>query len=341
MQADLGQGGLVVLELDDLAAGRGAEAVAVRDNQSAAALDELGEVVVVDLGADDGDSRTVGVDLVGFALSQLLQRLAQVGQNQALGTRVGDQVEHMELIAGDDGVVRLAHLGDLGEDPADLVMLLNGFADGLIGGVDAELFGQLVEHVDAHLLDIGIQRIVGDLEGDVTVGHKEVGRLVDPEDLEVLHGAVHHGAGVHTDHGVQELVAALNAALHQSTGVLAGVVGHVVGGDVDGAGVGGAQSHGEAVADVEQSFGDMVAGVAEADVALGLSLFDQLIIGVLKQVFKEDKMLKIFQMLHLFYRISMFWSASFTPLSIAESAGSSRTLLPMMSFAAKALSAGI
>ena len=220
-------------------------------------------------------------------------------------------------------------------------MLLNGLADGLVRGVDAELLGQLIQDVDAHLLDIGIQRIVGDLEGDVAVGHEEVGLLIDPEDLEVLHGAVHHGAGVHADHGVQELIAAFDASLHQSTGVLTGVVGHVVGGDVDGAGVGGAQSHGEAVADVEQGFGDMVAGVAEGEVAFGLSLFDQLIVRVLKQVFKEDKMLKIFQMLHLFYRISMFWSASFTPLSMAESAGSSSTLLPMMSLAAKALSAGM
>ena len=135
------------------------------------------------------------------------------------------------------------------------------------------------------------------------MGDEEVGLVVDLQDLEVLHGAVHHRAGVHADHGVQELVTALDAAFHERSGVLAGVVGHVVGGDVDGAGVGCAQTYREAVAEVEQDLRHVVAGIAESDAALLLSLSDQLIVGVLKQFFKENQMLKIFQMLHLFFTV--------------------------------------
>ena len=51
----------------------------------------------------------------------------------------------------------------------------------------------------------------------------------------------------------------------------------------------------------------MVAGIAEADIAFGLSLLYQLIVSVLKQFFKVDKMLKIFQMLHLFFKVFLFF----------------------------------
>ena len=243
MQADLGEGVLVVLQLDDLAAGGGAEAVAVGDHQCAAALDELGQAGIVDLGADDGHSCAEGALLVGLAGLQLGQRLSQVGQDQGLGAAVGDQVQHMELIAGDHRVVGLAHLADLGDDAADLVVLLHSLADGGVRSVNTEHLGHSVQHAQAHLPDVGVQRVVRDLVGHVRVGHKEVGLVVDMQDLEVLHGAVHHGAGVNADQRIQELVAALDRPLQQCPGKLAGVVGHVVGGDVDGPGVGCAQPY--------------------------------------------------------------------------------------------------
>ena len=62
-----------------------------------------------------------------------------------------------------------------------------------------------------------------------------------------------------------------------------------------------AQSGGEAVVHIEQHLGDVEAGIAQADAALGLGLFHELIVGVLKQTFEVDQMLKIFQMLHLFF----------------------------------------
>ena len=45
----------------------------------------------------------------------------------------------------------------------------------------------------------------------------------------------------------------------------------------------------------------MEAGIAEGDASVGLSLFYKLVVGVLKQFLEIDQMLKIFQMLHLFF----------------------------------------
>ena len=215
----------------------------------------------------------------------------------------------MELIAGDDRVVGLAHLADLGDDGADLIMYLHRFADGGVGGIHAVGLGQPVQYPQAHLLHIGVQGIVGDLVGNVAVGDEEIGLFVDFENLKVLHGSVHHGAGVNTDHGVQELIAALNASLNQSPGVLAGVVGHVVGGDIDGAGVGGAQTNREAVVYIEQDLRNVVAGITQGQLAVGLGLLHQFVVGILKQTLKVDQMLKIFQMLHLFFKEFLFFGA--------------------------------
>ena len=313
MQTDLAQSVLVVLELDDLAAGSGAEAVAVGHDQSAAALDELGELRIVDLGADYRNAGTERRLLVGLALLQLLQGLTQVRQDESLRTGVGNEVDDVELIAGDDGVLCLAHLCHLGDDGADLVVLCDCLTDSGVGGVHTVDLGQLVEHMDTHLLDVGVESVVGDFVGDVAVGHEEVGLLVDLQDLKVLHCTVHHGAGVNAYHRVEELVAALDAALDERACELAGVVGHVVGCDVDGAGVRRAQTHREAVAYVEQRLGNMVAGIAEGEVAFRLCLLHQLVVGVLKQTFKVDQMLKIFQMLHLFFKFSILWSSGIMP----------------------------
>ena len=75
----------------------------------------------------------------------------------------------------------------------------------------------------------------------------------------------------------------------------------------------GAQTHREAVAYVEQRLRNMVAGIAEGEVAFRLCLLHQLVVGVLKQTFKVDQMLKIFQMLHLFFKFSILWSSGIMP----------------------------
>ena len=97
----------------------------------------------------------------------------------------------MELIARDDGVLGLAHLADLGDDLADLVVLGDGLAQGFVGGVNAEGLGQTIEHVLAHLLGVGVDVVIGHFERHVRVRDEEFLLVVDVQHLKVLHGAVH------------------------------------------------------------------------------------------------------------------------------------------------------
>ena len=224
MTADLSESVFLVVELDDLAAGGGTEAVTVGNHQSAAVLNELGEAGVVHLGADYSHAGAEGADGIGLSLLQLCQSLAELGENEVLGAGVGDQVEHVELVTGDDGVFGLTHLADLADDAADLVMLLNSLADGSVGGINTVDLGEPVQNAQSHLLDVGLECVVGDLVGHVGMGDEEAGLLADTQNFKVLHSSVHHGAGVNTDHCVQKLIAALYAALHQCSGKLAGVV---------------------------------------------------------------------------------------------------------------------
>ena len=207
----------------------------------------------------------------------------------------------MILVAGDGRIFHLAHLTDLGKDTADLVVFLHGLAQRLVRRVRAELFRHHIEHTAAHLLNIGLQRVVGDFEGNVRVGHKEIRLIVYLQDFKVLHGAVHHGAGVHADHGVQELVAAFDGAFGERSGELACVVRHVVRRNVDGAGVRSAEANGEAVANVEDRFRDMVAGVPHGQIPFRGRLSHKLVVGIIQKLLKVDQMLEILQMSHPFF----------------------------------------
>ena len=51
----------------------------------------------------------------------------------------------------------------------------------------------------------------------------------------------------------------------------------------------------------------METGIPDGKSAIGLGLFDQIIVSVLKQAFKVDQMLKIFQMIHLFFIVFLFY----------------------------------
>ena len=89
--ADLRECVLGIGELYLLSTGEGAVAVAVGDHQCAAALDELDELGIVDLRADNDNADTVVLLGVGLAAFYLLKRLAQVGEDESLGAGVADQ----------------------------------------------------------------------------------------------------------------------------------------------------------------------------------------------------------------------------------------------------------
>lgn len=99
--ADLRQCVLGIGEDDLLSAGEGAVAVAVGDHQCAAALDELNELGIVDLRADNDNADAVVLLGVGLAAFYLLKRLVQVGEDESLGAGVADQNQNGVLIAGD------------------------------------------------------------------------------------------------------------------------------------------------------------------------------------------------------------------------------------------------
>ena len=105
----------------------------------------------------------------------------------------------------------------------------------LVGRIHAVGLGQHVQEAVADLLDVVLEGVVLDFVRDVAVGnqHLLVGHVGGSDQLDVLHAAVHLRAGVHTSDGVEEVIAALDRTLHECSAVLAGVVGHVVGCDVE------------------------------------------------------------------------------------------------------------
>ena len=134
---------------------------------------------------------------------------------------------------------------------------------------------------------------LGVLESDLHVLMEEV-RVVlahGLQELHVLHGAVHHRAAVRRDDAVGKVEAALDRALEQGAARLAQEVGHVIGGNVHGAGVGRVETDGKGPVEIQQRFWHVLAGVGHADLALGLGLGDQLVIGLLQQVLEVEQML--------------------------------------------------
>ena len=123
------------------------------------------------------------------------------------------------------------------------------------------------------------------------MSYEKVRLLVHLKDLEVLVETVHHRAGIHAGKAVEEIEAAFYASLHQSSRELAGVVGHVVGSDVDGTCSRRPQTDGEAVAYVKEHLWNVIAGVTYGQAAVSLGLFHQLVVSILKQVLKVDQML--------------------------------------------------
>ena len=298
---DAAQRALAFLQHDGHAALHSAVAEAVADHQGAAALDELGEVGVIVLGAGQNHLAAEVLLVVGLAGLHLLGSLPQVGQNQFLGADQAHQLDHMELIAGDGGVIQLAVVADLVDEAADLVVLLDGLDQRFVGNVDAEVLMQGLQNVGAQL---SLVVLIADLvvfEGDVGKLAEEVvvvddAHILDGVEmllLQVLLEAAGGRAGLGAHLGVKEVVAALERALQQRAGVVADTAGEVVGRDVGGSAARRSQSDGEAAGQVEKYFRHEVAGVADCALAFGFRLFDKVVVGFLKQILKVDQMFEI------------------------------------------------
>ena len=199
----------------------------------------------------------------------------------------------MELVARYRGIGQLAQLAKLAYDVADLVVLPDRRTDGLVGNINAVDLLERLEYVPAQLIFIVL---VGGLrrdEGNVHHAHEKVGVLLldKTHDVEILMRPVHHLACFGREHGRQEVVAALHAALKNAARERAGLIGHVVCADVGVARAGGAQAHREAAAEVEQYLGDKIAGVAQRLFPIRCGLLDKLVVSFLKQILKVDEVL--------------------------------------------------
>ena len=194
----------------------------------------------------------------------------------------------MELIARYRRVFKLAEFADLGDDAAYLVVLVYRLPEGGLGDVDAVDLAEWLEYVFAQLLLIMLIGRGRSDEGDVHHAHEKLGvhRLHEAENVEIFVRAVHHLAGLGGHHRGEKVVSTLDAALKDAAGEGTCLVGHVVGADVGAAGSGGAQAHGEAAGQVQQDFGDKIAGVAQRLFAVRRGLFDKLVVRVGKETLK-------------------------------------------------------
>ena len=202
-----------------IAAGDGAEAVAVGHNIRAAALKEFGEVGIVYLAAGDhnaGAERELWLRLAGL---DLLQRLAQVGEYQILGTCEADELDNVELIARDGRIRELAHIADLGDDAADLVVLLNGGAQLLLREVHAVHAPQRLDDLLLYLAAEVARVPRGFLQRHVDEAGEEFFLRDELAVVEILLHAVHRRAAFLTEQRVDEVIAALEGALKYALGV--------------------------------------------------------------------------------------------------------------------------
>ena len=127
----------------------------------------------------------------------------------------------MEFIAGDGGVIKLAVVADLVYQAADLIVLLDGFHDCLVGDVDAEVLVQRLKHVclklAAEVLEtvlVVLERNVGELaEEIIIVDDAHVLDGVKMLLLKMLLEAAGAGAGLGRHLGVKEVEAALKRTL--------------------------------------------------------------------------------------------------------------------------------
>ena len=103
----------------------------------------------------------------------------------------------------------------------------------------------------------------------------------------LLH-ALHGGAALRAEQGVEVVIAALDGTLQDAADVGTVAVGHVVGGDLGGAAVGGAEAAGEAAGQVQQHLGDIVAVISQGQLAAALH---QVVVGLLQQLLEKDQVL--------------------------------------------------
>ena len=167
-------------------------------------------------------------------------------------------------------------------------MLVYRLTERGVRDVNAVDLAERLKYVSAQLLLVMLVGRGSRHKGDVHHAHKKlrIYRLYQTENVKIFVRTVHHLAGLRGHHRGEKVISALDAALKDAAGEGTCLVGHVVGADVGAAGSGGAQTHGEATGQVQQNFGDKVAGIAQRLFAVRRGLLDKLVVRVDKETFK-------------------------------------------------------
>ena len=125
----------------------------------------------------------------------------------------------MELIARDGRIRELAHIADLGDDAADLVVLLNGGAQLLLREVHAVHAPQRLDDLLLYLAAEVARVPRGFLQRHVDEAGEEFFLRDELAVVEILLHAVHRRAAFLTEQRVDEVIAALEGALKYALGV--------------------------------------------------------------------------------------------------------------------------
>ena len=143
----------------------------------------------------------------------------------------------MELIAGDGRIVKLAEIADLGDDAAELIVLLDGLAHGSLGGVDAQAVSHGLYDLEHELCLVVVKVRLIAFHGGIDLRYEELFVLNGIDQEEVLLHTLHGRAALRAEQAAQIVVSALDRALENGAGIGTGPVGHVVACDVGGCAV--------------------------------------------------------------------------------------------------------
>ena len=208
-----------------------------------------------------------------------------------MGADLADQLDDMELIAGDGGIVQLAHVPHLGDEAGYLVVVFYGFEHGLVGHVHAQLVSQLIHYLQLQLRLVVIEVVLVPFHGGVDNGGEELLVLYGMDEHEMLLHTLHGGAALSPEQGFQVVVASFNGPLQDRAHIGTVPGGHVIAGDIGGNTAGRPQPAGKTPRQVQQGLWYVVAVIAQSVLALRHSLGDQLVMRLLKQILKINKML--------------------------------------------------
>ena len=159
-----------------------------------------------------------------------------------MGADLTYELDDMELIAGDGRIIELAEVADLGDDAAELVVLLDSLAHSLIGDINAKTVLHLVNDLELKLSFVVIKVGLIALHGRIDLGNEKSVVLNGIDEEEVLFHTLHGRAAFRAEQAAEVVVSAFDGALENGACIGAGTVCHVVVCNIAGRAIGSAKS---------------------------------------------------------------------------------------------------